>query len=90
MSFPIGDTVLITSTVYDTAGALSDPISIEAIVKAPSGTTSSPTVAPVSTGIYQILVETDEVGIWRYRVTAEGNDTDAVGESQFCVVASSI
>lgn len=90
MSFPIGDTVLVTPKIYDTTGALADPVSIEAVVKAPSGTTSSPTVAPVSTGIYQILIETDEVGIWYYRVTAEGNDTDAVGESQFCVVASSI
>ena len=93
MSKVIVSTTDVTRVTYrDRAGDLANPDAIVAIVKRPDNTVGSAgvTITSVSTGIRDVDVATDQIGIWYLEVTATGNIANKVLEKQICVVASSV
>jgi hypothetical protein len=82
-SYDLGDSVLLTFTVRDIAGALIDATVVLTITK-PDATTSTPTVSHPSLGTYTATIAVDQVGLWLYRWAATGAATTAE-DGQFYV-----
>jgi len=68
--YDIGDRVTLTANFTD-AGTPVEPTTVTCAVKAPSGTTTSPSVTNTS-GTYSATVDPDEQGAWYYRFTGTG------------------
>jgi len=93
MSKVIVSTTDVTRVTYrDRDGDLADPDTVVAIVKRPNATVGSAgvTITTVSTGVRDIDVATDQIGIWYLEITATGNIAAKVLEKTICVVASSV
>jgi hypothetical protein len=82
-SYDLGDSVLLTFTVRDVAGALIDATVVLTLTK-PDGSTSTPTVTHASLGTYTATITVDQTGLWLYRWTATGAATTAE-DGQFYV-----
>ena len=85
-SYDLGDSVLLTFTVRDLAGALINATVVLTLTK-PDGSTSTPTVANPSTGTYTATVAVDQTGLWLYRWAATGAATTAE-DGHFFVAAA--
>lgn len=85
-----GSVVEKEATFRDTDGALANPNTVTATAKKPDDTTEAGTVINTGTGTYDILFDTDQAGLWYYRIVGEGNSTDVIVEGSFCVKASSV
>lgn len=83
-TFVIGNGVHLRCNVRDKDGVLSDA-TVTATVRKPDGSTITPSMSSVSTGVYEsVLVPCDAAGEWRYRLAASGAVTGAV-EGRFKV-----
>ena len=93
MSKVIVSTTDVTRVTYkNRAGQLTNPDTVVAIVKRPDNTVSSTgvTITAVSTGVRDVDVATDQIGIWYLEITATGSIAAKVLEKTICVVASSV
>jgi len=88
----VGSTDVTRVTYRDREGTLTNPDVTVAWVKKPDATVTQTgvTVTSVSTGIRDIDVVLDVIGIWYLEVTATGTIAPLVIEKQICVVASSV
>jgi len=84
-TYDVGDSIKLTFTVRDEAGAFINATTAIVVTK-PDGTTvtPAPTITNVSTGIYTAVVAPDQVGLWLYRWAATGAATTAE-DGQFYV-----
>lgn len=87
MSFKVGQTVTLTTTVKK-AGVLVDPTTVTHVLYKPDGSTSSPTVTPISTGVYASTFVVDQPGRWLFHHTSTGGGADGFDESWFVVDAT--
>src|SRR6266498_722731 len=85
-SYDLGDSVLLTFTVRDIAGALIDA-TVALTVTKPDGATATPTPTHPSLGTYTATVAVDQTGLWLYRWAATGAATTAE-DGQFFVAAA--
>jgi len=84
-TYDVGDSIKLTFTVRDEAGALINATTAIVVTKPDSTTvTPAPTITNVSTGIYTAIVAPDQVGTWLYRWAATGAATTAE-DGQFYV-----
>jgi len=85
--YDIGDSIRVTCTFTNLAGANTDPTAVKVTVKDPSAHETKyvygtdPEVVKSATGIYYIDVTIDEQGRWWFRWDATGALTAAVEES---------
>lgn len=84
-NYDIGDDVLISVTVTDSAGVPANPSTITLEVTAPSGATTSPAHNNDGVGLYSAAAAADEAGLWRYTWTTTG--PAAVHHGTFAVSA---
>lgn len=82
-TYDLGDTVPLQHRVYSN-GALS-AATVALTVYAPDGTTTTPSVTTSSTGIYNAVVPTDQVGLWFYVWSVSGAVPDDEDYGQFTV-----
>lgn len=84
-TYDVGDSIKLTFTVRDEAGALINATTTIVVTK-PDGTAvnPAPTISNPSTGAYTAVVAPDQVGTWLYRWTATGAATTAE-DGQFFV-----
>lgn len=83
--FALGEKVRarVTYTDPDT-GALTDPSSVTAVLRTPSGTLTTYTygvdavLSKVSTGLYQLVITLAEVGTYKWKWTGSATDKAAV------------
>lgn len=87
-TYDIGDSVKLTFTVRDEAGALIDATTAIKVTK-PDGTfvTPDPTITHAGTGTYTAIIAIDTAGTWLYRWTATGAATTAE-DGQFYAAAN--
>jgi hypothetical protein len=90
-----GDQVRVSATFKNIAGTATDPTTVVAKIKDPSGNVSTYTygtdaeLIKDATGMYHIDVDIDERGLWYYRWEATGavktaeESTFTVRQSQF-------
>lgn len=91
MSTPIvGQSVILQATFTDTDGELVDPSSVTLTIEAPDGTTTTPAVTNPSVGVYQHILDLDEVGDYDFRWEGTTSEGTAVCEGRVCVIASGI
>ncbi len=93
MSKVIVSTTDVTRVTYrNRAGVLTNPDTVVAVVKRPDASVGDTgvTITTVSTGVRDVDVATDQIGIWYLEVTATGNIAAKVLEKTICVVASSV
>lgn len=83
MTYDLGDTVPLQHRVYS-AGVLA-AATVALTVYAPDGTTTTPSVTTSSTGVYNAVVPTDQVGLWFYVWSVSGAAPDDEGYGQFTV-----
>ena len=82
--------VKLQATFTDEDGAALDPTAVYCIVKDPSGNIASyqygvdAELVKSDTGIYYVVVDADEVGVWFYRWYSTGTG-QAAGEGRFDV-----
>ena len=71
--FDIGDAPTLTWRLYsDQAKTIPADATVELSVKKPDGTSLTPDVDHVETGVYSAVVDIDQYGPWRYRWVATG------------------
>ena len=91
-----GDTAQVRVTVKNTSGALADPSTLVARVKAPSGTVTVYTYGDsaqwvkTGTGKYTLDIDITESGTWNYRIESSGANTKAAKEGALKVTASKV
>lgn len=88
----VGTTDVTRATYRDRDGDLVNPDSVVAVVKRPDDSVGSTgvVITSVSTGIRDVDVATDQIGMWYLEVTATGNIAAKVLEKTICVAASSV
>lgn len=87
----IGSVVEQEVTFLNTNGVLTNPSTVTGTAKTPSGVAVvASSVTNVSTGVYDVLYDGNEAGLWFFRVEGSGGGVDAVIEGSFCVQASSV
>jgi hypothetical protein len=86
--YDVGQSVLMSATVRDPAGALADA-TVACKVKDPEGIVTTPAVAHGTTGLYSSVVVGNKEGTWHFRfeatgaVTASKEDIFVVKDSAF-------
>jgi uncharacterized protein YfaS (alpha-2-macroglobulin family) len=92
--YQIGDDVRCQATFTNSdTNVPIDPTVVRFQVRPPSGAittytyNSDPQLTRVSTGVYRVVVDANQIGIWHYRFYSEGNGK-AAGEGRFEVVPS--
>lgn len=80
----VGDAVILSTQVRNTAGALTDATVVLLVTK-PDGSTTSPAVSHDGTGLYSASLTVDQAGLWQYKWTASGAVV-SVEADQFTVV----
>lgn len=86
-----GQTIKLTFTFTNAAGAPANPTTVTAQVEKPDGTETSyttPTITNPSTGTFELLVTGDQSGVWTYRSLGVTGTTVAPFEGQFAVLLS--
>jgi hypothetical protein len=86
-TYDLGDEVPIQHKVYDASGALVSA-TVNVTVTAPDGTTTTPSVTEVSTGIYEATIPTDQSGLWHYRWAISGTVATDYADAYFSVVTT--
>lgn len=73
----VGDDLRVTGVWRDFDGNVIDPSSVSAIVRAPSGIETTytwpATIARTSVGVFYLIVDLTEAGIWRGKFISTGN-----------------
>lgn len=88
MSYTVGAQVDLSTTVKDSSGTLVNA-TISLVVTKPDGTTTSPSVANPSTGVYTASISATLAGPWLYVWTASGAAV-GVDDGQFEVTAQAL
>ena len=72
--YHVGDVWTITSTIRNPLAddAIVDTTSVVITVTAPDGTTTTPSVTHVGTGVYRATATLDQAGDWHATTTATG------------------
>lgn len=88
-SYPIGDPIHLTVQFNDASGPATDPSTITAKIRAPSGTITTQTYGDgvlqrSGTGAYYLDVITTSSGVWSYRFIGAGLLV-AASEAEFFV-----
>ena len=86
-----GQTIKLTFSFTNAAGAPANPTTVTAKVEKPDGTETSyatPTITNPSTGTYELIVTGDQSGQWTYRGLGVTGTTSAVCEGMFSVLLS--
>jgi hypothetical protein len=87
----IGDTVEKEAVFRDTDGGLANPDTVLGNAKKPSGASvAASLIVNPSLGVFDVLYDADQSGIWYFRIKGEGNGVNAVVEGSFCVRESSV
>ena len=92
--YQVGDLVRVTGTWTDATGAVTDPTTVLAQHKDPSGNVTALTVGggitKSGTGIYYYDIDVDEDGTWLYRFYGQGGSGGSLGanESFFTAVTN--
>ena len=88
----VGSTDVTRATYKDSDGELIDPDVVVGWVKRPDQTVTQTgvTVTNIATGIYDVTVDADQIGLWYLEITAPTGDENKVLEKTICVVASSV
>lgn len=77
----LGDVVVRSINVRNSAGALANAGSVVATITLPDGTTATPSVVNTSTGVYTITYTPTLVGFYRLRWVATGSNANAYGDA---------
>lgn len=80
-TYDVGDAATLTTSVYSSAGALTDA-TVVLTITAPDATVTTPTVTHASTGVYTATITVTLAGVWFYTWTVSGTVT-AVDSGQF-------
>jgi len=89
-----GQSVALTFSFTNAAGAAANPTTVTATVEEPDGTetpytsVSTPAITNTATGSYQLIVTPDQSGQHTYRAVGVTGTTTAVIEGQFSVLRS--
>jgi hypothetical protein len=67
-----GTSVTVVGTFRNEDEVLADPTTVVVTVKAPDGTTSTPTPTNPSTGVYRAAVALTTAGTWRVKFAGTG------------------
>lgn len=70
--YDIGDTVRLTGTFTDSAGAVADPTTVTVTVTNPAGVVTNPAATKDSVGVYHVDVAPTVSGTWRYAFSGTG------------------
>jgi hypothetical protein len=93
-AYPRNQTVKLTFSFTDAAGAAANPTTVTCTVEEPDGTetaytnASTPAITNPATGSYQIILAPDQSGMHSYRAVGTTGTTVAVVEGQFSVLMS--
>jgi len=93
-AYPRGQTVALTFSFTDVAGAAANPTTVTCTVEEPDGTeteytnASTPAITNPATGSYQLVLAPDQSGMHWYRAEGTTGTTVAVVEGQFSVLTS--
>lgn len=71
-TYTVGDQATLTASFIDITGASIDPTTVTFSVRRPDGTTVTPTVVHVSTGIYQATQVLNTPGVWKWKAIGTG------------------
>lgn len=85
----IGQRVRLTLQ-FTANGTLTDPSTVTCTVKAPDGTTSTPTATSSSTGVYVVEFVVDQGGRYQVRAVGSGNGLDTAIQSAFDVERTNV
>lgn len=91
-----GQSVKLSTSFTDAAGAAANPTTVTCTVREPDGTETeytsitTPAVTNPTTGTYQLVIVADQSGMWAYRWVGTTGSTVAVDEQQFHVLGSLI
>lgn len=89
-----GQTVVLTETFLNAAGATANPTTVTCKVQKSDGTettyttSSTPAIANLSTGVFQLILPATLSGQWAYRWEGTTGTTVAVDEREFSVLLS--
>lgn len=86
-----GQSIELTGTFTDADGAPSNPSSVTCSVRAPDGTETTyepPAVTNPETGSFQVVIPTDQPGVWSYRWEGETGAETPATERTFTVLES--
>ena len=73
-TYDIGDAVVITTRI-GVDGTPVDPVGVSLDLTAPDGTTSTPAVQHISTGVYEVAFTASQPGRWLFKWTASTPDS---------------
>ena len=89
-SYPFGQTVRCVAT-FTVNGTLQTPVTTTCTIRAPDGTTTTPTPVSGGVGIQMVDVTTNQAGIWNYRFLGVlSNGDQAPFEGAFYIAASEV
>lgn len=89
-TYDFGQSVRVTGTFTNAAGALANPSTVTLTVKAPDGTSSTPTPTNVSTGVYEAIISGSQAGTYRYRWYGVTGTTTPADEQSFRISRSRV
>lgn len=93
-AYSLGQSVKLTGTFTDAAGAPANPTTVTCTVREPDGTettytsATTPAVANPSTGTFTLLLAPDASGMWVYRWAGATGTTTPTDEERFHVLRS--
>lgn len=93
-SYARGQSVLLSVAFTNAAGAAANPTTVTCVVEKPDGTettytsVSTPPITNPATGSYQVILPTDQSGMFSYRWTGTTGTTTPVVEGKFHVLTS--
>ncbi len=87
-TYDLGDDVPVQHKVYSAAGALVSA-TVNLTVTAPDGTTTTPSVTEVSTGVFEATIPTDQTGLWHFRWSVSGTVATNYADGYFSVATVS-
>lgn len=84
-TYPLGQTVTVSTTFANAAGAAANPTTVVLTVRSPSGDVTTPTPSNSGTGTYEAVLAPDEAGVWRYEWKGTTGSAVAVDQDWFTV-----
>src|SRR5690606_39829144 len=80
-TYDIGDAVVITTRI-GVDGTPVDPVGVSLDLTSPDGTTSTPAVQHISTGVYEVAFTASQPGRWLFKWTASTPDSVEHGQDR--------
>lgn len=81
----LGEDYLITTRFEDSDEQLVNPDSVAALIEAPDGTQTSPVPTSATVGIWETFGPADQVGLWFFEITGDGDEGVVKSVGSFCV-----